>query len=101
MSVITELQVAPDAFELGRLMRLRDHATVVLERMVPLGQTPVAFFRVRDEARDTFEEALTDHPSVETVTRLQRWKGETLYVLEWTAPGATSSGRCARPAHSS
>ncbi len=85
MSVITELRVAPDEFALGRLMNLSDHATVVLERMVPLGRTPVPFFRVRDEDRDTFEETLQRHPSVESLTRLQRQDGETLYTLEWTA----------------
>lgn len=85
MSVITELRVAPDEFELGRLMNLSDHATVVLERMVPLGRMPVPFFRVRDADRDTFEETLKRHPSVETLTRLHRQDGETLYALEWTA----------------
>ncbi|AUV80740.1 helix-turn-helix domain-containing protein [Salinigranum rubrum] len=85
MSVITELRVAPDEFELGRLMNLSDHTTVVLERMVPLGQTPVPFFRVRDADRDTFEGTLQRHPSVETLTRLHRQDGETLYALEWIA----------------
>lgn len=85
MTVITELQVAPDEFELGRMMNLSEHTTVVLERMVPLGRTPVPFFRVRDEDRDTFEQALQQHPSVDRVTQLDRQGDETLYALTWAA----------------
>jgi hypothetical protein len=85
MSVITELRVSPDEFELGRLMRLSGQTAVRLERMVPLSRTPVPFFRVRDEDRDTFEATLADQPSVETLTRIERQDGETLYALEWSA----------------
>lgn len=85
MTVISELQVAPDEFELGRMMNLSEHTTVVLERMVPLGRTPVPFFRVRDEDRDTFEQTLQRHPSVERITQLERQGEETLYALKWAA----------------
>lgn len=85
MTVIIELQVAPDEFELGRMMNLSEHTTVVLERMVPIGRTPVPFFRVRDEDRDTFEQTLQRQPSVERVTRLERQGDETLYALKWAA----------------
>ena len=84
MSVIAELQVDPNDFELGRILEMSHRATVELETMVPLGETAVPFFRIHDEVRETFEESVRNHPSVDRLREVDRFNGETLYALSWT-----------------
>lgn len=83
MSVIAELQVAADDFELGRILGSTPDATIELETMVPLGQRPVPFFVVHSDARDSFEERVRRHPSVEEVKEVNAHDGHVLYALDW------------------
>ncbi|MEF8842518.1 MAG: helix-turn-helix domain-containing protein [Haloarculaceae archaeon] len=83
MSVIAELQLAADDFELGRILGSTPDATIELETMVPLGQRPVPFFVVHDDLRDSFEERVRRHPSVERVQEVNAHDGHVLYALDW------------------
>jgi predicted DNA binding protein len=83
MSVIAELRVPGEEFELGRILESAEPLDIELETMVPLRQRPVPFFLVHDEVSETFEARIARHPSVEGVQEVERHDGEVLYALEW------------------
>ena len=83
MSVIAELTVPSEAFELGQILRVEAPAQIALETMVPLGGRPTPFVRIRSDVRRTFEASVRDHPSVDDITDVNTHNGETLYALEW------------------
>lgn len=83
MSVIVELTVPSEAFELGQILRVEAPAQIALETMVPLGGRPTPFVRIRSDVRRTFEASVRDHPSVDDITDVNTHNGETLYALEW------------------
>lgn len=83
MAVIAHLRIPADSFELGRILELQSGTTVELENMVPLGEKAVPFFSVSEKARETFEENVRDHPSVERIVEVARHDDERLYSLDW------------------
>ena len=83
MSVIAEVKVSADEFELGRILELERGEFLELETMVPLGQKAVPFFRVHEQVRETFEELVARHPSVDRVREVDRHNGERLFTLDW------------------
>jgi predicted DNA binding protein len=83
VSVIAEVNVSAAEFELGRILELEPGERLELETMVPLGQEAVPFFLVHDQARETFEGRVRNHPSVEQVQELERHDTERLYMLRW------------------
>lgn len=84
MSVIVELTVPSEEFELGRILRVEAPVLVTLETLVPLGGRPTPFVRIKNSARDKFEQAVRDHPSVESIRPADAHNDETLYALKWT-----------------
>lgn len=89
MSVIVELTLPAESFELGQMLRVEGETRVTLETMVPLGGRPTPFVRVRNDARDSFEESVREHPSVEKITEIAAHDDETLYALEWEPSSGT------------
>ncbi|ELY41616.1 helix-turn-helix domain-containing protein [Natronorubrum sulfidifaciens] len=83
MAVIAHLRIPAASFELGRILELEASGTVELENMVPLGEKAVPFFSVSDEVRESFEENVENHPSVERIIEVTRHDAERLYSLEW------------------
>jgi len=83
MSVIVELAIPSTDFELGRILRVEGPTQITLERMVPLGGRPTPFVRVRNEARETFERSVSEHPSVNEIKLVNTHDDETLYALDW------------------
>ncbi|MHB9287709.1 helix-turn-helix domain-containing protein [Halobacteriales archaeon Cl-PHB] len=83
MAVIAHLRIPADSFELGRILQLEAGTTIELENMVPLGEKAVPFFSVSEEARDTFEKSVRNHPSVEQIVEVSSHDGERLYSLDW------------------
>jgi hypothetical protein len=83
MSVIANLRVPASAFELGRILDMESGTSVELENLVPLGENAVPFFTVHDASKDSFEQNVRDHPSVETITAVTSHGDETLYALDW------------------
>lgn len=83
MSVIVGLTLPADEFELGRILTVRDDASIILETMVPMGERSVPFFRLFDSARSSFEETVRAHPAVEDVQVVSSNDGEVLYALDW------------------
>lgn len=86
MSVIAELTVPSEAFELGQILRVEAPTRVALETMVPLGGRPTPFIRSRNDVRQTFEASVRAHSSVEAITEVNAHNGEKLYALQWNPP---------------
>ncbi|MFP8888366.1 helix-turn-helix domain-containing protein [Natrialbaceae archaeon A-CW2] len=83
MAVIVHLRIPADSFELGRILELEASGTIELENMVPLGEKAVPFFSVTDDVRESFEENVEAHPSVERIVEVTHHNNERLYSLDW------------------
>lgn len=83
MSAILDLSLAPDAFELGRILRMGEDTRINLETMVPLGERAVPFFRHFDGDVEAFEASVRSHGAVENLHVVSTHDGERLYALEW------------------
>ncbi|WP_238387052.1 bacterio-opsin activator domain-containing protein [Natrialba swarupiae] len=83
MAVIAHLRIPAESFELGRILELEESGTIELEDMVPLGEKAVPFFSVSDIVRESFEQNVENHPSVEDIVEVTRHDGERLYSLDW------------------
>lgn len=83
MSVIVELALPADEFELGRILRMERSTEIALETMVPMGEQSVPFFRVFSAPQEDFEESVRAHPAVDDLLVVNTHDGETLYALDW------------------
>lgn len=82
MSVIVELTLPAQQFELGRILQMEGDTSIVLETMVPLGERSVPFFRLQ-HGRESFEADVREHPAVDDIQLVNNHDGETLYALDW------------------
>lgn len=85
MSVIVELRVPGEDFELGQILRGGNQARIELETMVPAGERTVPFFWVYDDGSPGLERSVREHPSVEGIRVVDTFDDRTLYALEWRA----------------
>lgn len=83
MSVIVELTLPADEFELGRILAVEGDTSISLETMVPLGGRSVPFLRLRTTDRRSFEERVREHPAVDDIQLVSSRDGDTLYALDW------------------
>lgn len=86
MSVIVELTIPSEEFELGRILRVEAPTHITLETMVPLGGRPTPFVRIENDTRETFEQSVRTHPSVDDIHLVSTHNEETLYALHWEPP---------------
>lgn len=89
MSVIAEVTIPSAAFELGQILRVEGSTQVTLETMVPLGGRPTPFVRIRNDARESFERSVRDHPSVNDIRLVDTHENEALYALDWEPSDAS------------
>jgi hypothetical protein len=89
MSVIVEVTIPSEAFEVGQILRVEQPTSVTLETMVPLGGRPTPFVRVKEEVRRSFEQSVRRHPSVSDIEVVNTHDGETLYALNWVPSEGT------------
>ncbi|WP_434521476.1 helix-turn-helix domain-containing protein [Halorubrum sp. AS12] len=89
MSVIVEITIPSAAFELGQILRIEKPTEISLETMVPLGGKPTPFVRIRNDARETFERSVREHPSVNEIQLVNTHEDETLYALDWEPSDAS------------
>jgi predicted DNA binding protein len=89
MSVIAEVTIPSAAFELGQILRVEGPTQITLETMVPLGGRPTPFVRIRNDARESFERSVRDHPSVNDIQLVDTYGEETLYSLDWEPSDAS------------
>jgi predicted DNA binding protein len=82
MSVITELSISAQEFELGRILQMEAETSIILETMVPIGDRSIPFFRLHD-GHGSFEETVRGHNAVEDIHVVNSHNDETLYALDW------------------
>lgn len=92
MSIIVELTIPSDAFELGQILSVEGNTQITLETMVPLGGQPTPFVRVTDGIRGTFEQMVRAQPSVTDIQLVGTHDTEALYALEWDPPAGSLFG---------
>jgi predicted DNA binding protein len=85
MSVIVELRIPPDDFELGRSLSLDEASAVELETLVPSGDATVPLFWVYEPLGEGFLEAVERYPTVNNVTEIDVFEDRTLFKLDWDA----------------
>ena len=85
MSVLTEVRISPDEFELGQILDLEGAAAVELETLVPSGDVTVPLFWVYEPVREGFLESVRRYPTVNSVTEVDVFEDRTLFRLDWDA----------------
>jgi len=85
MSVITEIRISSDAFELGQILSLEQTSAIELETLVPSGDVTVPLFWVYEPVENGFLEAVERYPTVNTVTEVDVFDDRTLIRIDWDA----------------
>ena len=85
MSVITEIRIPPDDFELGKILDLAEASAIELETLVPSGDVTVPLFWVYEPVENGFLDAVERYPTVNSVTEVDVFEDRTLFRLDWDA----------------
>lgn len=88
MSVIVELRVPGNDFELGRILQPDPGSEVELESMIPAGERTVPFFWVYNGTSDAMEATARRHGSVTSLRQVESFENRSLYALEWDGEDA-------------
>lgn len=83
MVVILQFRTPVVNSELGRLLRVREGASIELETLVPSGGRSVPFFWIHAAPPDPVVDTLGGHESVEGVEIVDRLEDATLVAVEW------------------
>jgi predicted DNA binding protein len=84
MSVLVELEVGADEFELGRLFStLSATATIELDSLVPLPGATTPLVWITDDDHESLADQIGAHPTVHAVERIEGLSERSLYALEW------------------
>jgi predicted DNA binding protein len=84
MTVIADITVPADAFELGRVLQDFPNVEVELERIVPLQESIIPLFWISGTDIVEIEAALTENRHTKSVTQLTTANDETLFEVRWT-----------------
>jgi len=85
MSVITEVRISPDDFELGKILSIQEASAIELETLVPSGDTTVPLFWIYEPVGDGFLDTVERYPTVNSVTEVDVFEDRTLFRLDWDA----------------
>ncbi|MFP8890396.1 helix-turn-helix domain-containing protein [Natrialbaceae archaeon A-CW2] len=85
MSVITEIRIPSDDFELGQILSLERASAVELETLVPSGGATVPLFWVYEPVENGFLDSVERYPTVNSVTDVDVFDDRTLLRLDWDA----------------
>jgi len=85
MSVITEVRISSDDFELGKILNLEGASAIELETLVPSVNATVPLFWVYEPIRDGFLDTVERYPTVNSVTAVDEFEDRTLIKLDWDA----------------
>ena len=85
MSVITEVRIPPDDFDLGQILSLNGASAIELETLVPSGEVTVPLFWVYEPLEDGFLDTVERYPTVTSVAEMDVFEDRILFRLEWDA----------------
>ncbi|MFC7045214.1 helix-turn-helix domain-containing protein [Halobacteriaceae archaeon GCM10025711] len=84
MTVIADITIPADSFELGRALRDFPNVEIELERIVPLRETIIPLFWVSGTDTAAVEETLEANPQTKSVTQLTKTDEKTLFEVRWS-----------------
>lgn len=84
MAVIAEFSVPAEDFDLGRILPLNQGERIVLETVVPLGDTLLHFFWIHG-GHATFADDIRSNSLVADLEMVESKEGKELYALDWPA----------------
>ena len=87
MTVIADISVPADAFEMGRVFVDFPTVEVELERVVPLQETIMPLFWVSGSDAAAIEAALDGNPHAKQLRQLTTTDEKTLFEVRWTDQG--------------
>lgn len=85
MSVIAELRIHPDDFELGQILDLDGSSAIGLETLVPSGDVAVPLFWAYEPIRASFTDSVERYPTVNKIIEVDAYEDRTLFKLDWDA----------------
>ncbi len=85
MSVIAEVLIPSDDFELGQILSLEQASAIELETLVPSGDATVPLFWVYEPVENNFLDTVGRYPTVNSVTEVDVFDDRTLFKLDWDA----------------
>lgn len=85
MSVIVEVRIPSDDFELGQILDLEETSAIELETLVPSGDVTVPLFWVYEPVEHGFLDTVERYPTVNSVTEVDVFEDRTLFRLDWNA----------------
>ena len=85
MSVITEVRIPSDDFELGQVLSLDEASAIELETLVPSGDATVPLFWVYEPVGNEFLDSVERFPTVNSVTEMEVFGDRILFRLDWDA----------------
>ena len=85
MSVITEVRIPPDDFDLGQILSLNGASAIELETLVPSGELTVPLFWVYEPVENGFLDTVERYPTVTSVAEMDVFEDRILFRLEWDA----------------
>ena len=85
MSVITEVRISSDDFELGQILNVEEASAIELETLVPSGDVTVPLFWVYEPVEPGFLDTVERYPTVNSVTEVDVFEDRTLFRLDWDA----------------
>lgn len=83
MTVIADITIPSEEFELGRVFEEHPDITIDLERIVPLGDAVIPLFWITSGNADAIESTLLDSPHVEIVRNLTDAGERVLFEVRW------------------
>lgn len=84
MTVIADITVPADSFELGRILQDFSNVEIELERIVPLQETIIPLFWISGIDIAEAEETLNENPRTRSVTQLTETDDKTLFEVHWS-----------------
>jgi len=85
MSVITEVRISSDDFELGKILNLEGRRPSNSKRSSRVENATVPLFWVYEPIRDGFLDTVERYPTVNSVTAVDEFEDRTLIKLDWDA----------------
>lgn len=85
MTVIADITVPADAFELGRVLQDFPEVVIELERIVPLQETIIPLFWISGTDCADIEAALGKSPQTKSVRQLTTTNEKTLFEVHWSS----------------
>ena len=85
MSVLTEIRLLAEEFELGQILGVEGVSAIELETLVPSGDLAVPLLWVYEPIGEDFLESVLRYPTVNDISAVDVFEDRTLFRLDWDA----------------